>query len=45
MPVQETAISGMAALAVVGALVGLAVVAGAVILWLTGRGEPPRRED
>jgi hypothetical protein len=34
-----------ASLVVVGAWVGLAVVVGAVIVWLTGQGDPPRRED
>jgi hypothetical protein len=35
----------VAALLAPGALVGPAVLVGAVILWLTGRDEPPRRED
>jgi hypothetical protein len=42
---QETAISGTAValtLAVMGALV---LLVGVLVLWLTGRGEPPRRED
>jgi hypothetical protein len=29
----------------VGVFVGLLVVAGALVIWLTGRDEPPRRED
>jgi hypothetical protein len=41
----EPVFTPMGGLAVVGALVGLAVLVGAVILWLTGRDEPPRRED
>jgi hypothetical protein len=28
-----------------GVLVGLALVVGALVLWLTGRNDPPRRED
>jgi hypothetical protein len=32
-------------LAIVGGLIGLAILVGAVILWLTGRNEPPRQED
>jgi hypothetical protein len=32
-------------LGLLGAVVGLAVVVGAVLLWLSGRDEPPRRED
>jgi hypothetical protein len=29
----------------VGVFVGLLAVAGALVLWLTGRDDPPRRED
>jgi hypothetical protein len=28
-----------------GAVVGLALLIGVLVLWLTGRDEPPRRED
>jgi hypothetical protein len=37
--------SVIALLAVLGALVGLAALAGILILWLTGRDDPPRRGD
>jgi hypothetical protein len=33
-----------AILVVVGGLVGLAVLVGALILWANGRKDPPRRE-
>jgi hypothetical protein len=32
-------------LAIASAFVGLAVVVAACLLWLSGRDEPPRRED
>jgi hypothetical protein len=32
-------------LIVAGALVGLAVLVGLLVLWLTGRDDPPRREN
>jgi hypothetical protein len=29
----------------VGVFVGLLIVVGALVLWLIGRNDPPRRED
>jgi hypothetical protein len=38
--------SRLSALAIVaGGLQGLALVVGFLLLWLSGRNEPPRRED
>jgi hypothetical protein len=40
-----TRMAGLVVMVAVGALFVLALVAAALVLWLTGRGDPPRREE
>jgi hypothetical protein len=40
-----TRMAGFVVVVTVGALFVVALVVCALVLWLTGRGEPPRRED